>query len=208
MYSKFNTFFVAFLLVVICAGQLQAESFSGKLVKVIKGDTVEVLSDGKAQLVRLAQIYAPWEDQPFGQTAINFVWRTAGQQTVTVQYHNLDLYGRSIGEVFLADGTNLNKLIIGAGYAWRYVGFSKDPEYADLETGARTARLGLWGVDTPVPPWEWRWLQSASKTFTCGDKRYCHEMSSCEEAKFYLYACGLSRLDSNRDGIPCEARCK
>jgi Excalibur calcium-binding domain len=42
---------------------------------------------------------------------------------------------------------------------------------------------------------------------TCGTKRYCKEMVSCAEAVHYLYRCGLQRLDSDRDGIPCETLC-
>jgi transposase len=29
----------------------------------------------------------------------------------------------------------------------------------------------------------------------------------CMEARFYLAQCGLSRLDGDRDGIPCESIC-
>lgn len=31
-----------------------------------------------------------------------------------------------------------------AGYAWQYKRYSKDPEYGNLETKARMARLGFW----------------------------------------------------------------
>lgn len=41
----------------------------------------------------------------------------------------------------------------------------------------------------------------------CGAKRTCGEMASCEEARFYLTQCGLSRLDGDKDGTPCEALC-
>ncbi|MCC8988433.1 MAG: excalibur calcium-binding domain-containing protein [Candidatus Contendobacter sp.] len=33
-------------------------------------------------------------------------------------------------------------------------------------------------------------------------------MQSCEEAKFYLTACGVKRLDGDGDGIPCAALCR
>lgn len=36
---------------------------------------------------------------------------------------------------------------------------------------------------------------------------YCKEMSSCEEAKFYLNQCGIGKLDRDSDGIPCENVC-
>ncbi|PLX68821.1 MAG: hypothetical protein C0603_04835 [Denitrovibrio sp.] len=32
-------------------------------------------------------------------------------------------------------------------------------------------------------------------------------MSSCSEALFYLKSCGLSKLDRDHDGIPCESIC-
>jgi endonuclease G, mitochondrial len=45
-------------------------------------------------------------------------------------------------------------------------------------------------------------------TAECGSKRTCKEMSSCVEATHYLKNCGLSRLDGDGDGVPCEALCR
>jgi hypothetical protein len=47
----------------------------------------------------------------------------------------------------------------------------------------------------------------AKSTFTCGTKRYCKQMQSCEEATYYMNHCGLSKLDSDHDGSPCENVC-
>jgi endonuclease YncB( thermonuclease family) len=195
--------------------QAHAKSFTGKLVKVLDGDTVEVLHDGKAERVRLAQIDCPEKNQPFGQAAKRYVLEIAAQKIVTVEVDTVDRYGRTVGEVFLPDGLNLNKQIVGAGYAWQYKRYSKDPEYAELETRAREAKLGLWQDKSPVPPWEWRRgqrqavsMKPKGKDFTCGSKQYCKEMTSCAEAKFYLKECGLSSLDGNNDGVPCEALCR
>jgi hypothetical protein len=33
-------------------------------------------------------------------------------------------------------------------------------------------------------------------------------MASCEEARFYLTQCGLTRLDNDKDGVPCESLCR
>ena len=49
---------------------------------------------------------------------------------------------------------------------------------------------------------------AASSGFTCASKRYCREMTSCEEAKFYLTQCGVRSLDGNHDGVPCETLCR
>ena len=45
-------------------------------------------------------------------------------------------------------------------------------------------------------------------TAECGSKRTCKEMSSCEEAMHYLNNCGLTRLDRDGDGVPCETICR
>ena len=69
-----------------------------------------------------------------------------------------------------------------------------------------------------MPPWEWRpGGRAAAKpelaptqaelAGRCGAKRTCGEMTSCAEARFYLNECGLSRLDGDKDGTPCEALC-
>ncbi|WP_432416503.1 excalibur calcium-binding domain-containing protein [Gallibacterium genomosp. 3] len=44
--------------------------------------------------------------------------------------------------------------------------------------------------------------------YSCDVKRYCKEMRSCEEAKFYLNQCGVGRLDRDKDGVPCESICR
>lgn len=44
--------------------------------------------------------------------------------------------------------------------------------------------------------------------FRCGTKRTCGEMTSCAEAMFHLKECGLSRLDGDNDGVPCEKLCR
>lgn len=43
---------------------------------------------------------------------------------------------------------------------------------------------------------------------TCGKKTTCSQMANCTEAKFYLNNCGLSRLDRDNDGTPCETLCR
>ena len=49
--------------------------------------------------------------------------------------------------------------------------------------------------------------ESKGEAFTCGSKRYCKEMESCEEAQFYLTKRVLNRLDHDKDGALCESLC-
>jgi hypothetical protein len=41
----------------------------------------------------------------------------------------------------------------------------------------------------------------------CGSKKHCGDMTSCAEAVFYLQQCGLTGLDRDGDGVPCELIC-
>jgi hypothetical protein len=105
----------------------------------------------------------------------------------------------------------------------------QNPQFLGLEREAREARLGLWGqpAQTFVPPWEWRHgvrkvspeaaaltalgeaasERRALRAPACGAKRYCREMASCAEARFYLQHCGVTRLDRDGDGVACEGLC-
>ncbi|WP_258806636.1 excalibur calcium-binding domain-containing protein [Pseudidiomarina sp. CB1] len=40
--------------------------------------------------------------------------------------------------------------------------------------------------------------------FRCDGRRFCHEMRSPEEARFFLTNCPETQLDDNANGIPCE----
>ncbi len=107
------------------------------------------------------------------------------------------------------------------GHAWVYRQYMTDETLLDDESKAREARMGLWADSNAVAPWDWRRgvrVSSAAVTSkarsnnrnnaTCGSKRYCGEMSSCEEAMYFLDSGGLSRLDGDGDGIPCESLCR
>lgn len=41
----------------------------------------------------------------------------------------------------------------------------------------------------------------------CFEKFYCNQMASCEEAYHCLTDCGMTRLDGDSDGVPCEVIC-
>ncbi|AFU19138.1 excalibur calcium-binding domain-containing protein [Actinobacillus suis] len=47
---------------------------------------------------------------------------------------------------------------------------------------------------------------SEELSFQCG-KRRCGQMDNCAEAKYHLRRCGVSSLDRDHDGVPCENLC-
>jgi hypothetical protein len=45
---------------------------------------------------------------------------------------------------------------------------------------------------------------SPRSSFTCDSRKYCTQMTSCAEAKYFLSNCPSVKMDGDRDGIPCE----
>jgi hypothetical protein len=42
--------------------------------------------------------------------------------------------------------------------------------------------------------------------YSCDGRQYCSQMSSCEEAKFFIQNCPNTKMDGDHDGIPCESQ--
>ena len=42
--------------------------------------------------------------------------------------------------------------------------------------------------------------------FSCDGRTYCSQMTSCEEAEFFLQNCPGVKMDGNNDGEPCEGQ--
>jgi len=40
--------------------------------------------------------------------------------------------------------------------------------------------------------------------YRCDGRRYCSQMTSCGEAKFFIQNCPNTQMDGNGDGVPCE----
>ena len=46
-------------------------------------------------------------------------------------------------------------------------------------------------------------------TFKCDGRVYCSQITSCDEATFFLKNCPGVKMDGNNDGVPCERQwCK
>jgi endonuclease YncB( thermonuclease family) len=130
--------------------------FTGKVIGIADGDTIEVLRDRQPVTVRLNGIDAPEGGQAFGTKARQFVASLAFGQIVTIVEHGTDRYNRTIGDVVLPDGRVLNREVVRAGFAWWFRRYSTDASLGELEAEARAAKRSLWADPHPVPPWEWR----------------------------------------------------
>ncbi len=51
--------------------------------------------------------------------------------------------------------------------------------------------------------------QPARSAEACPSRRYCTQISSCQEARYYLANCSWGpKLDGDGDGVPCESMCR
>ncbi|MSP28288.1 MAG: excalibur calcium-binding domain-containing protein [Methylococcales bacterium] len=45
----------------------------------------------------------------------------------------------------------------------------------------------------------------SDSNYKCDSRTYCAQMTSCEEANFFINNCpNTKRMDGNKDGVPCE----
>ena len=140
---------------VLC--EVLAGDFSGPVVSILDGDTLEVLHNQHPERIRLSGIDCPEKGQAYGQKAKQAASDLVFGKEVSVQTHGHDKYKRTIGDVSLPDGMNLNQELVKQGWCWWYQKYAPgDTVLEGLENEAREARKGLWVDPQPVPPWEWR----------------------------------------------------
>jgi micrococcal nuclease len=82
--------------------------FSGPVVSVIDGDTLEVLHNLYPERIRLSGIDCPEKGQAYGTRLKHAASDRAFGKEVTIQPHGLDKYMRTLGDVILPDGTKVN----------------------------------------------------------------------------------------------------
>src|SRR5262249_7761288 len=149
---------IVFIIIVLGLSALSwAEEFSGQVVGVLDGDTIEVLHNNRAERVRLNGIDCPEKGQAYGKRAKQAASALVFGKEVSLRTHRLDKYGRTIADVLLPDGTNVNHELVKEGWCWWYRKYaSGDTVLEGLERDAREAKKGLWVDPAPIPPWVFR----------------------------------------------------
>lgn len=200
-----------------------AYEITGRVVGVADGDTLTILDATNTQhKIRLADIDAPESGQPYGNRAKQRLRSLVAGKTVIADCREKDKYGRDVCTV-IVDGADVNADLVATGHAWVYEQYNARADLPPLQEAAKSKGAGLWSLPEAqiLRPSDWRHgqkgvqeqvkavkaQQATQADVTCGSKRFCKQMASCAEAKFYLQQCGLRRLDRDNDGIPCESIC-
>lgn len=83
---------------------------------------------------------------------------------------------------------------------------AEDPPAAAIETTESLSSNVNSSVfsDTPWPEVGASEPASPITTYQCDGRRYCTEMNSLEEARYFVVHCPNTQMDGDHDGEPCE----
>ncbi|EAI4456473.1 thermonuclease [Campylobacter upsaliensis] len=138
------------------------KELTGKVSRVIDGDTIELLAKTSKEnpynhiaklKIRLYGIDAPELKQAYGKEAKEYLSALVLKQEVGLIIENKDKYDRFVGTIFLK-GQDINKEMVKNGYAHAYESFSK--KYLAEQADAKMFKLGLWQDEKAVKPSEFR----------------------------------------------------
>lgn len=139
----------------------------GKVVRIIDGDTFELLVKKEPYKIRMSAVDAPEKGQAHYQQSRQALANLIFGKMVTVELTGKDRYGRWLGDVYSSNNEYINGWLIADGMVWHYEKFSKSAPLAASEANARRQKLGLWAQDDPIAPWLFR----ANTRQTSNDKK-------------------------------------
>jgi micrococcal nuclease len=140
-----------------------AQSYKGKITKVVDGDTYFFQTANETLKVRMFGIDAPEGNQPFGKESKEFISKYL-YKDATLVTHGHDQYKRTLGTLFI-DGQDINLVSVKGGYSWHYKRYLNDKQYAEAQENAKKLKLGLWSFSNPIPPWNFRHTEKEEGTF-------------------------------------------
>lgn len=137
---------------------IQAETLTGKVIRIADGDTFTLLVGKKQNRIRLHGIDAPETKggQPYSRRSKEYLSSMIAGKTVNVNVKDTDRYGRYVGVVSTDKIKDVNLEMIKSGMAWHYSYYDNTPSYKLAQQQAKKEKKGLWKDSKPINPYEWR----------------------------------------------------
>src|SRR5437867_12805289 len=108
--------FTGLLILLHCpTASAQGADFTSKVVRVIDGDTIEVVHNGVPVRILVRGIDCPEKGQPYGDPAKQSPSERTPGQLVTGKVKEVDKDGRRADDVGLPRGAVLNRVLVNAG---------------------------------------------------------------------------------------------
>ncbi len=129
-----------------------------RVSSVTDGDTVKLIIGKEFVRVRLDSIDAPEKRQTGGRESRQALRELLPNGSpVQLLSKGQDRYHRTLGQLYLPDGSNVNVLQVKNGQAWVFRRYCKDNAYwLPLELEAQKHHRGLWAQPGAVAPWDFR----------------------------------------------------
>ncbi|SUO95272.1 thermonuclease family protein [Suttonella ornithocola] len=152
------------LLLLLLSNLASAYQITGKVIRIIDGDTVTLLSNNEQYKIRLNGIDAPERKQPFGGKSTQMLAKLIKSKQIKAVCEKKDRYKRHLCTLYLGK-LDINAEMVRLGGAWVYRKYYKGSAYYALEKEAKEAKRGLWHTSEyqAIPPWEWRKLKGKSR---------------------------------------------
>jgi endonuclease YncB( thermonuclease family) len=203
---------------------------TGQVSRIVDGDTLwlKTAADAEPVVIRIEGIDAPESCQPGGADATQALTKLVLNRNVTVRIVARDDFARVVGKVI--DGTvDVGDRMVRDGHAWsaRFK-YDRGPYVAE-ERMAIALKRGLHGEPGAVMPRDFRQrngecphagmtpkkstsaaiVTADASSRRCDGRTSCAQMTSCEEATWFVKNCPGVKMDGNNDGVPCEKQwCK
>jgi len=135
---------------------LADDTVEGKVTRIIDGDSILVTDSKLVEYeVQLEGIDAPELKQDFGKESTEGLTKLLKGKTVRLTWKSKDNFERLLAQVY--DGEkHINMEMIKSGMAWHFKRYNKDETLAEAESEAKEAKKGLWAMESPVAPWDYR----------------------------------------------------
>lgn len=151
------------VLIIFILIALNLQAYTGRVIKVIDGDTITILNNNKQIKIRLYGIDAPEKKQPYGNKAKQFLSKFIFNKMVDIEPFNTDRYGRVVAIITYSEvkGNSyiINEELIKNGMAWVYEKYCKEPykyKWLILQEKAKINKIGLWTQNNPNNPEDFR----------------------------------------------------
>lgn len=156
LFIYFAPMWSVLLYVLIACVHPSSETLGGKVVKIVDGDTFDVLDTGqRVHRIRMNGIDAPEKRQAFGDASTKKLASLCAGKWVKIVKYRTDRNGRWIADSYV-NGISLSAAMVREGMAWHFIKYSSDSTLARLEKEARIQKRGLWSDPQPVAPWIYR----------------------------------------------------